>query len=611
MMKRIEPVSQRRANVCYVALTMMAAGLLGFGEASAQQIQLLIQEQPFYVGEPVVMQIVAKFNDDKPAVCRLVGTPPQHVQVQGPEVSKAEGSYTQIINGRIRSERTITYRYSFVLNSSKTGAVSIGPFEVEHDGETSTLAGASLNFEQLDSDSDMRIDVSLGTRTMYVGQRVPVTIRWSFAPESSDALQYAFQNLQIRSPLFDRFEFEDAKRTSRIGLRIATAKGPVEVDAKESQEVIDGRTVVALEAQRTMIASSVGEFRDISVSCRTVRGSQWRRSFFGTEPGRTFPAIATGDPLSFSVRPLPVAGRPASFSGAVGSGFSIDVSANRSVVRVGDPISLNVTLRGEGLETMSLPDLSVDGGMSPDQFQLPNERPAGSHNGNTKQFKVSVRVKDEGVTQVPGLAFSWFDPHQEQYVTARSKPIALQVMPAQVVSASDVVSSAALTRSNDAEGPAGDITSNGTTPVKSLVPQGANLAIEQDISRLLSERRSLLGVPVTIGSYIVGIAMLVTAVFVRRRGEIDPAEVRRKQDFSKWRRQIVDAGQRSGKESAESIASALRQYLPSVRTPTDRARLNELIGECDNLVYAPTDTGESKADLVARALRIVDDIRQG
>jgi hypothetical protein len=136
------------------------------------------------------------------------------------------------------------------------------------------------------------------------------------------------------------------------------------------------------------------------------------RSFFGeVTPRDTVPALAAAEPITLTVKPIPVAGRPPSFSGAVGEGFSIEVAANRSVVRVGDPISLTVALRGTGnLESLALPDLSLNEGFSSGDFQLPTEQPAGSWDGSVRQFQVTVRVRNTSVTQVPPWPFPGLTP---------------------------------------------------------------------------------------------------------------------------------------------------------------------------------------------------------
>jgi len=78
----------------------------------------------------------------------------------------------------------------------------------------------------------MQIALSVSRKSVYVGQEVPVTVRWSFFADDMTAVQYAFSNLQIRSPLFDQFTFKDQPQQSRTSLIIATAKGGMEVDCE-------------------------------------------------------------------------------------------------------------------------------------------------------------------------------------------------------------------------------------------------------------------------------------------------------------------------------------------------------------------------------------------
>ena len=84
---------------------------------------------------------------------------------------------------------------------------------------------------------------------------------------------------------------------------------------------------------------------------------------------------AHGAPLDFKVLPVPSSGRPESFAGAVGSGFSLEATADRSVVRVGDPIELKIKLTGDAtMETLSLPRLDSQMGLSVEDFQVQDEQ---------------------------------------------------------------------------------------------------------------------------------------------------------------------------------------------------------------------------------------------
>ena len=179
-------------------------------DVAAQDIQLARQRGPYYVGEPVVVQIVASgFEPGDQVSCRLQGEPPPGITLQGPQVGQSSQSFTQIINGRMTSTESVDYRFSFVVTADREGEYNIGPFEVTYGREVKTIEGTSFQFGKLENDPDMQIAFSLPQSSVYVGQEIPLTIRWSFAGELA-TVQYAFANLQIRSPLFDQFTFQGA-----------------------------------------------------------------------------------------------------------------------------------------------------------------------------------------------------------------------------------------------------------------------------------------------------------------------------------------------------------------------------------------------------------------
>ena len=113
---------------------------------------------------------------------------------------------------------------------------------------------------------------------------------------------------------------------------------------------------------------------------------------------------AEGEPRRLVVRPLPLAGRPATFVNAIGGGFSLRVRASRTVVAVGDPIELTLRVRGDGpLEGLSLPPLDGPGGLPPDRFGVPEGSVAGRVDPKTrsKVFRVTVRVTSAEAREIP------------------------------------------------------------------------------------------------------------------------------------------------------------------------------------------------------------------
>ncbi|MHB8954336.1 MAG: BatD family protein [Pirellulaceae bacterium] len=590
-------------------LLLVAAG----GDVAAQDIQLARQRGPYYVEEPVVVQIVA--SQCAPGVqvgCRLQGEPPADVSVEGPQVSQSSQSFMQILNGQITRNESVDYRFSFVVIAQREGEYHIGPFEVTYGNEVKTVEGTSFQFGTLENDPDMQIACSLPQNSFYVGQEIPLTIRWSFAGELP-AVQHAYAKLQVRSPLFDQFNFKEQPRTSRTALIIATAKGGMEVDAEVTQEKRDGRGYFVVTGKVIMLLDSPGKFDSIPITCRTEKVTQWggRHLFGDPVPREVAPAMAAGTPLSFDVRPIPSAGRPPSFSGAVGRNFSLDVSANRSVVRVGDPISLTISVRGDGnIEKVSLPNLGGSDALPEDLFQLPSEEAAGTFDGRAKQFKVNVRVKDQRVTQIPPISFAWFDPSLEQFQIAQSRPIDLQVMEAHMVSAADVVSGSP---GNNSTGTgtgsaSGGSTAGGGAAATGPAFVGANLAIERDVPRLLknmstgpsSER-------ITILLYTLSGVVLLGGIALRHRAQMDTESLRKRKRLKTVRKHLVAAGQRPPRDAADQVARSLRELVAHDNI-SRRGTAESIIAQCEHIIFS---TGQNNThdmqELVRQSLALVDE----
>lgn len=580
----------------------------GFATSSdAQNIQFASQQGPYYVGEPVLVQVAATgFNQADDVVCKLIGDVPDGVAIEGPQIGRSSSSYMQIINGRVSQRDSIDYRFSFVVTANREDSFEIGPFEIVTNGKSETVKGGEFRFRKLAADPNMEIEFSIGRDAVYVGEKVPVSIRWAFAGEIDEA-QYAFSNLQIRSPLFDQFSFLDKPRTTRTTLTLATAKGGVEVDGVVTQESKNGKSLIVVTGERTLVADSTGTFESVPITCRTKKVTRWGRDLFGDRVARaSAPSLSAGKPLGFTVKPVPISGRPDSFAGAVGQGFSIEVAANRSVVRVGDPISLTITIRGDGnLEAISLPDLSSQMGLSSNDFQLPTEQLSGKIDGNTKQFNINVRVKNQELRQIPAMAFSWFDPVSEQFATTASKPIALQVMETRIVSSADVVSNP---NTNSIDVKQSD--NPNVDAASSLSFAGANLAIETDPDRLLANSRPGAAIFRFVPATIYGTAILFAAItlLLSRRSEESIEQNKMKSRRHQIRRSILSAGSRSGKEAFTKIADSLRDFIREYE-PTNRKRIEQIIAECDAAIYARSDSTDNSTvkRIMESSLAVIDD----
>ena len=129
---------------------------------------------------------------------------------------------------------------------------------------------------------------------------------------------------------------------------------------------------------------------------------------------------------SIDIKPLPTAGRPPSFSGAVGD-FTLTTSAQPTKARTGDPVSMKVEIKGLGnFDRIERPALTNTDGWR--AYQPSEETQALDDLGLSavKTFTFPL-VPAKPVDSLPTVEFSYFDPNAEKYVTLKSSPINIEI----------------------------------------------------------------------------------------------------------------------------------------------------------------------------------------
>jgi hypothetical protein len=603
--------------------------------ADGQQAQVVLDHGPYYINNPVVLRIVVSdFEEQPPPVAEVESSSPGVSVVLAsvnPQVSSSVRIVTDPRTGELRrtESKDVLYTIFYRIVASKPGDYTVGPFLVKQNGKQVRAQAVDLSFQDVSIDPDARVRLVLPEKPLYPDQRVPVSIEFGYAGD--------FRNIgdfSIYSPLFDQFNFAPDARPPRNAsiLPVQTKEGRLGLAAQVREEEVDGRPFAFLTATRTMIPERPGEFELEPISANFRKVTKWARSRpdpFGFGMGDSLleemlgerrRAVASelvravGKPRTIRVQPFPAEGRPESFTGAVGSNFSLDVTAARTEVRVGDPITFTLTLRGDGnIKSASLPPLSSDGGMDPDQFRLPNTDVAGQFEDGAKKFDVTVRVMDETVKRVPALAYSWFDPEAETYRTTHSKPIALNVMPAKIVSSSDVFSNQPQTRTPKAKMPKkrgenAAAAEQGTAISFTLT--GADLSIEQDPALLFRDSQSRRGgITVQVALYAAGLVFIGLALLARKRSDVPAELVRRRQQLRRLHSRIEKAARLPQQQAAEEIAAALRGLVAEM-PQTPRGEIDAIVVACEGVAYAPNQRKGDQLDasLHRRALAVADQV---
>lgn len=132
--------------------------------------------------------------------------------------------------------------------------------------------------------------------------------------------------------------------------------------------------------------------------------------------------------LELQAQPLPE-GAPEGFDNAVGD-FSLEVTSSVTDVQEGDPIPLEIRIRGSGnLDTVRPPKPADPSGWrlyDATAEARGDERRELSGSVTFRQFMRPLELK----TAIPAFRFVFFDPRAREYQTILSDPIPLQMTPA-------------------------------------------------------------------------------------------------------------------------------------------------------------------------------------
>jgi hypothetical protein len=270
-------------------------------------------------------------------------------------------------------------------------------------------------------------ELVIAKKDAYVGEMVPAEIRLGFDPRSHARLQ-------------------EGPELSGQGFTTQKLQQP-----RETMETIGGRPYHIYTFKTAISPARAGKFEigPVQAKCIVVlprrpsapRTGRPRSAFdlfnmddpfsdpffsdpFGSTGERTALPIRS-ETVALTVKPLPP-NAPSNFSGAIGN-FTMAVDAKPKTVQVGDPITVTATISGRGnFDRMTGPTLEDERGWHkyPPSSKFKQDDDVGI--SGEKTFETVIAPNDKK-TEVPPLAFAYFDPVKENYITLRSDPVSIQV----------------------------------------------------------------------------------------------------------------------------------------------------------------------------------------
>lgn len=489
--------------------------------------------------------------------------PPEIPLPEGLEI-RGTSQRTQIINGQ--AEFTLAY----TLVPSKPGTFQIGPFRVGKDQEihaqtlTVTPAAAVRASEDLFATLTASVDEALVretielTLTFFSTEPIGDINLLDFPEEGFELTEW--QEIQSRSRVINGTRYQQKRFVARL---TPTQPGTLVFDPTFRIEVQEPGS------PRSMLFGSM--------RVRTVR-------------------IQLQEPLTLEIQAPPAEGRPEGFTGHIGS-FRLEAEISPSEVRVGDPITVRVSLEGSGSLKQALPphyEASAD--FKVYQANVVTEDLRRDGLGGRKVLEQVVIPTSPDLTELPELTFHYYHPESRSYKTLTAGPFPVTIT-----------------------GEGLQAQSEGSLPL--VAPRNELEALGEDLvylklspGRLIPLTRLTPGAGFATGAGLPFALWALSSVWMqqRRRRSRDPGRQRRDQAPRRLRKHLADLDavedlwigiwdvisaylrDRLTLPAGELEQGVILSALPSSVSDSTRAELSTWIGACERARFGGGDTSAAE-----------------
>ncbi len=326
-------------------------------------------------------------------------TPPnfeKFIVVSGPYQS----SQTQIINGRMSSQRSIAYE----IVAQEEGVFTLPPARMKVSGQElesnrlkiTVKAGAKRNSRaERNAKESFNVRILASKKSVYVGEPIVLKFRATlFDPVRDLSI--------IQAPNFEN-----------------VLQQQLEFKQESTREVVGNKMATVLDFDKRLILPNKpgtlgGQELKISGQVQVPTG---RRDFFNMPLTKFVPQVATAKIPAVKIKPLPE-GAPEDFQGGVGE-LKLVREISRKEVSGSESITIKLRVEGAGnFNTLEVPEL-----IQPEGFDVYdpkyNENIRYSERGirGYKEYEYLLVPQYRGSFIVPEMQWSYFNTRTERYET--------------------------------------------------------------------------------------------------------------------------------------------------------------------------------------------------
>lgn len=371
---------------------LFCAALFSLTAQAAPSVTTSLDRPSMTVGESATLQLKITGGEDVQAP-NYPSQPNFAVTYQN-----AENRYMNI-NGRASSFMVLNY----AVTASQPGTYTIPAVQVIVDNTALATQPLSINVTKAEGaigTGPAFVRILVAKTNVFIGELIPIQIK---------VYGLAIDQLQVPTLKSDGFTVGASGQNT------------------QSREQFGNNIYGVYTFPMTVAAAKAGNLSlgpaEAPMVIRVLARNSFEQIFGGQQ--RQFNAVS--EPVMIHVNPLPKENVPASFNGAVGN-FSMTARASPTAVAVGDPITLQIVVKGRGsFDTVKLPDFGwKDFTFYPPNSTVTNLDALGVQ--AIKAFDQVVSPQRAGISAIPPIEFSFFDPEQRAYktITRPAMPITVK-----------------------------------------------------------------------------------------------------------------------------------------------------------------------------------------
>lgn len=361
-----------------------------------------------------------------------------------PMVGKLEDFNVAVLEDGQPTSAANTWLYRFAFRATREGELVVPPLRF---GSVATDA-LHIQAKKPVATDRMTLVQSLSKTSVYLGEPVLLTTIWDstypFGSIKAVDLHFPLFN-DKRFRLLELFEPGKEKQEQSTGLPVhgtrvlATRRSYVSGEVQHQSLTFSKLIIPKQSGETTLPPATLLCAVESEKKPKNRRGrsafqypSYFDNTFFdqNTTGGNRTRIYTESKPLILSVNPLPSKGRPTLFNGMVGD-YTITVEAEPTAVRVGEPITLKITITAaDHPESIFFPPLRRQPRLV-NRFEIPAERSLPLREGKSKTYTQTIRPLSAAIAEVPPIRLAYFSPASKAYVTIESNPIPLRISPAE------------------------------------------------------------------------------------------------------------------------------------------------------------------------------------